>query len=90
VPDAYLDRTVRLQAGEWQQVAGSLRLEAGIGFGANLDRAGLAIVSLLDGSGPLRPHLPALARELGAPERELTRFAEGLLEHLVAHGYAAN
>jgi methylase of polypeptide subunit release factors len=90
VGDAYLDRTVRLDEGAWQHVAAAVRLDNGIGFGVNLDRAGLAIVSLLDGSGPLRPRLPALARELEAPEHELTRFAEELLEHLVVHGYAAN
>jgi hypothetical protein len=71
-------------------VAATVRLEQGIGFGANLDRAGLAIVSLLDGKAPLRPHLRALAQELGAPEPELTQFAERLVEHLVAHGYATN
>jgi hypothetical protein len=90
VPEAYLDRTERLEGGEWQEVAAAVRLEQGIGFGANLDRIGLALVSQLDGSGPLRPRLPALAQELGVPESELARFAEELLEHLVARGYAAN
>jgi hypothetical protein len=90
VPDAYLDRTTRLENGEWQPVAATVRLEQGIGFGVNLDRAGLAIVSLLDGKAPLRPHLRPLAQELGAPEPELTQFAEELVGHLVANGYATN
>jgi methylase of polypeptide subunit release factors len=88
VEDARVDRTGRLEGGEWKFVSGSVRLESGIGFGVNLDQYGALLIGAFDGSGPLRAHLKALATELGAPESEFTAFAERLAHHLVEHGIA--
>jgi hypothetical protein len=88
VEDARVDRTGRLDGGEWKFVSGTVRLEAGIGFGVNLDQYGALLIGAFDGSGPLRAHLKPLATELGAPEDEFTAFAERLAHHLVEHGLA--
>ncbi len=88
VEAARLDRTERVVDAEWVLASAALRLEAGIGFGVNLDRFGAAVAARLDGRTPVREHMPALAAELRLPERDLTVFATELLEHLVAHGFA--
>jgi hypothetical protein len=88
VDDALVDRTGRLEGGEWKFVSGAVRLGSGIGFGVNLDQYGALLVGVFDGTGPLRAHLKPLAAELGAPEGEFTAFAERLAHHLVEHGFA--
>ena len=85
---AFLDRTVRLEAGEWHFVSAAARLETGIGFGVNLDAYGAVLAAALDGSGPLRAKVPGMARALGASEAEFEQFAERLVRHLVEHGIA--
>ena len=66
-----------------------MRLESGIGFGVNLDPIGARLVLLFDGRAPLRPQLPALARELDVPEPQLEAFATRLATHLLEHGLVA-
>jgi hypothetical protein len=88
VEAARFDRTERVVDGRWVLASAALRLEAGIGFGVNLDRFGAALAALLDGHAPVREHLPKLAAELELPERQLVAFATQLVEHLVTHGFA--
>jgi Methyltransferase small domain len=88
VEHAFLDRTQRVEGGRWAQASAAVRLEAGIGFRVNLDVAGAALVSALDGAAPMREIVPMLAAELGLPERDLTVFAAQLLEHLIERGFA--
>ena len=88
VEAARFDRTQQFTGGRWELVSADVRLAAGIGFGANLDRFGAAIVAALDGGEPLRGRLPHLASELELPETDLTAFATHLLHHLVEHGFA--
>jgi SAM-dependent methyltransferase len=85
-----LDRTEQLAGGTWQLASADVRLASGIAFGAKLDRFGVAVVSALDGAGPLRLRIPALAAELGVPEDELAAFAAQLLPQLVELGFAAS
>jgi methylase of polypeptide subunit release factors len=85
---AFVDRTGCLEDGEWRFVSAAVRLETGIGFGVNLDAYGAAIVAALDGSRPLRPQLPGMARALGATEADFEELAERLVRHLVEHGIA--
>ncbi|HEX7582857.1 MAG TPA: methyltransferase [Gaiellaceae bacterium] len=84
----YVDRTVRLDDGNWTFVTSAVRLETGIGFGVNLDHYGAVLIAAFDGKAPLRARLGELARELGAPEAEFVAFAERLARHLVEHGIA--
>jgi Methyltransferase small domain len=86
VETAFVDRTARVVDGAWNEVSATVRLEAGIGFGVNLDPIGARLVVLFDGRAPLRPQLPALARELGVPEEKLEAFATRLAMHLLEHG----
>lgn len=85
---AFVDRTARLEGGDWRLVSAAVRLETGIGFGVNLDAYGAVLVGVLDGRGPVRPQLAEMARGLGAPEAEFELFAARLVGHLVEHGMA--
>jgi hypothetical protein len=89
VATAFVDRTARVADGRWNEVSATVRLESGIGFGVNLDPIGARLVVLFDGRAPLRPQLPALARELGVPEDKLEAFATRLATHLLEHGLVA-
>ena len=71
------------------EVSATVRLESGIGFGVNLDPIGARLVLLFDGRAPLRPQLPAVARDLGVPEPQLEAFATRLATHLLEHGLVA-
>jgi len=88
VEHAFLDRTQRVEGGRWALTSTAVRLEAGIGFRVNLDAAGTALVSALDGAAPMRDVLPELAAQLGLPESELAVLAAQFLEHLVERGFA--
>ena len=89
VPEAFVDRTSRLEGSEWSSAGATIRLETGIGFGVNLDVYGAALVEMLDGSAPLRERIPPLSARLGIPEQELKVFAEALVRHLVERGFVA-
>jgi SAM-dependent methyltransferase len=88
VEAARLDRTEHVVNGRWELAAADARLAAGIGFGANLDRYGVAVLAGLDGVEPLRGRIAPLAAELGLSEADLAAFAVHLLRHLVEHGFA--
>ena len=85
---AFVDRTARLDAGDWAFVTAAVRLETGIGFGVNLDAYGAVLIAAFDGQGPLRARLAEIAAGLGAPEEEFVKFADRLARHLVEHGLA--
>lgn len=89
VGSAFVDRTARVADGAWDEVSATVRLESGIGFGVNLDPIGARLVLLFDGRAPLRPQLPAVARDLGVPEPQLEAFATRLATHLLEHGLVA-
>ena len=88
VEAARFDRTEQVVSGRWELASASVRLAAGIGFGANLDRYGVAVLAALDGTEPVRRRIAPLASELGIPEADLAAFAVQLLRHLVEHGFA--
>ena len=88
VEAARLDRTEQVANGRFELASATVRLAAGIGFGANLDRYGAAVVATLDGSEPLRARIAPLAAELELSEADLSAFAAQLLHHLVEHGFA--
>ena len=87
VPAAFVDRTSRLEGGDWRSAGATIRLESGIGFGVNLDVYGSALVETLDGSAPVRERIRPLSAKLGVPEQELTVFADALVRHLVERGF---
>jgi len=85
-PAAFVDRTMQLVDGDWTLASAAVRLEEGLGFGANLDAYGAVLVAALDGSGPLGPRLAEIAEGLGAPEAEFREFAARVARHLLEFG----
>jgi len=88
VDGAFVDRTGKLVDGTWSFAGATVRLETGIGFGANLDHYGALVVSALDGRAPLGERLDDLTRGLSRPPDEVRAFAEQLARHLVERGFA--
>ena len=82
---ASVERSVKLVDGAWTFVDATVRVNEGIGFGANLDGVAAALLDSFDGAEPLRERLPALAEALDVAEDKLEQFAERLTSFLADH-----